>query len=171
MATPVRTPRSIEAAAVLLDRFAGIEQSIAAIENMRSAKLAETNAKADAAIAPLLRERTELEAKLSSWWSTAGPGLTEGKRKSIELGGCMIGSRAGRAGLALECSEKTAIARLTPLRWAKPLLRTRTTLDRIAVVKALAGTRGAELKALGFGLSEGAESVYIERVEQAGTLG
>lgn len=164
------TPRSIPAATRLLERYAELDGQLATVEGWRAQAIAQANASADTEAAPLLKELAGIRAAIEPWWSANAAALTDGKRKSIELGGCMIGSRTSRPTLTIAGDEKDVVAVLNGLRWAKPLLRVKVTLDRAAILKSLDGSRSAALAELGIGRSEPEEQFYVERAEQAGTL-
>jgi hypothetical protein len=170
MAT-VRTPRTIAAATKLLERFAELDGQIAAIEEQRKVELADVNAEADRLIAPFLPERDAILAKLQGWWVEAAPGLTDGKRKSIALGGCEIGSRSSPATLGVAGDEKLIAKALIKLRWARELVRVTIGIDRAAVLKSIDGVHAAQLAELGFSRVAGGEAVFVRRVRQDGTLG
>lgn len=167
----VRAPKSVKAATVLLERFAELDSEIAAIDAQRRLELAEANAEADRLIAPFLPERDAIVAKLQAWWAEAGPGLTDGKRKSIALGGCEIGSRTSPATLGIDGDEKAIAAKLVKMRWARELVRVAVGIDRAAVLKSIGGAHAQDLADLGFSKVEGAETVFVKRVRQDGTLG
>lgn len=162
-------PRTVEAATRLLEQFAELEGDLAEIEANRAACIADVNARCDTAANALIERREGLRSVLEPWWAKNAAALTEGKRKSIELGGCMIGTRAGRPCLGLVGKEDAAVERLKKLDWGQLLLRVKHTLDRAAVLKELAGEHGRTLKRIGFGIVPAAETFFVERVEQEGT--
>lgn len=170
MIPTIKTPRTLAAATGLAERFATLEGEIGLVEAGRNEAIARANADADSAIAPMLAERDALRDKLCVWWGKAGPELTDGKRKSITLGGCTIGSRSGRATLSLSVSDDDAIAALLALRGGKGFVRTKVSIDRTAVLKGLDGSFGASLGKIGFSRQPGEESFVLERAEQAGTV-
>jgi len=169
--TAIATPRTLEQATAIAERYALLDGQIAAIEADRQASIAAVNARCDVAANDLIAQRAVIEAKLKPWWEKNSDKLTEGKRKSIELGGCIIGSRAGKPSLGLIGKEDAAVAKLQKLPWAAGLLKTKTTLDRVAVLKALATDLGKSLRRMGFGVVPGEEKFLLERAEQGGTLG
>lgn len=166
----MRVPKTLAAATTLIERFAVVDAELEQIEAVRNAAIVAANQVADQAGADLVKELGELTTALSAWWPSAAPALTLGKRKSIELAGYNIGSKSGRASLAVEGDEDGVIAALGKLRWAKPLLRTKVSLDKAAILKALSGARGEDLGKLGLKRDDGAETFLIERVAQTGTL-
>lgn len=169
MAT-VRTPRTVAAATKLLERFAELDGEIAAIEAQRKVELADVNAEADRLIAPFLPERDAIVAKLQAWWVDAGSVLTDGKRKSIALGGCEIGSRASppSLGIAGDLDKVTSLLAKKP--WAGELIRRTESIDRAAVLKSIDGAHAKDLAKLGFSLVGGAETIFVRRVRQDGTV-
>lgn len=168
--TKVRTPRSTPAAQQLLERFAELDSAVAQSEATRSAALAATNAAYDGQQQPLLEEMAAIREALAGWWPSAELALTKGERKSIELGGCMIGTRAGRESLLIAGDEASVIEALRVLKWAKPFLREKITLDKRAVLKALPGPRGGALAELGLSRHLGRAEFFVARCDQAGTL-
>jgi phage host-nuclease inhibitor protein Gam len=168
--TQLRTPRSTTAATELLERYAVLDGQIAAIEANRRESIAAVNARADTAANDLMAQRDAIASKVQPWWQANAAELTEGKRKSIELGGCIIGSRSGRASLTLAGAEQDVVDVLSGLRWAKPLLRVKVSLDRAATMRSLDGKHAVTLAELGIARKEGDETFFIERVQQGGTL-
>lgn len=167
--TAVRTPKTVKAATALLEQFAMLGWQIDGIEDARNAAIVAANAAADKELEPLLKIRDDLLTKLEPWWFAAEAELTKGKRKSIELGGCMIGSRQGREGLAVAGDEKKAVEALQRRKWALPLLRVSTTLNRQAIFTSLDGVYAKQLKELGFGKAPGQVTFFVERTQQGGT--
>lgn len=166
-----RTPRTLKAATSMLERFAGVDGQIASIEEARRAELAKVNAAYDELAAPLLTEHVDLKAKLTSWWQNAGASLTQGKRKSMAIGGCEIGSRSSAATLGIEGDEKKITAALASKPWAQELVRTTTSIDRAAVLKSIDGAHAKDLARLGFSKIDGTDTPFVKRVQQGGTQG
>lgn len=163
-----RKPRSVAAATALAERFAELAGSIELIEAERCQAIAEANAEADKIAAPLLAERDRLYELLAAWWPGVAEQLTEGKRKSIELGGCLIGSRQGGDSLAVTGQEAAIVTALQREDWGKDLLKTKVTLDKAAVLKSLDGVYAKPLAKLGLARKPGEETVFVERAEQKG---
>lgn len=149
----IARPRTIAAATALLERFAVIDDALGAIEGTRNAAIATANAAADVAAEALISERGQIAAVLEAWW----------------LGGCEIGSKAGRASLEIAGDQQDVIGKLSVLRWAKPFLRVTTSIDRVAVLAAIDGPRKAAFAELGFSRKAGAETFYVQRAKQEGT--
>lgn len=165
----IKQPRTIEAATILLTRFAELQDQIIVIEGERSKAIADANAAADAQANDLLTERDAIATKIEPWFKAAGKQLLDGKRKSIELGGCMIGSRTGRDTLGIDGDEKAIVKVLEKRAWAKELLVTTTRIDKAAVFKSIDGAYKKQLKAMGFRKIAGDETFFVLRAEQSGT--
>lgn len=166
----IRAPRTVPAAIALCERFAVLEGQAAAIEATRNAAIAAANATADAAIAPIAAELDQIRPVLEAWWTQGGKALAQ-DRKTIELGGCNIGTKLGSPSLHFAFGDdKAAVAALSEARWSKTaLVRTSHDVDKPAVRKALSGTRAAALSAMGFSLRQ-SESFVLSRADQAGTI-
>jgi len=164
-----RTPRTVAQATELLGRYAERSAALAGIEAARNLELGRINAAADAEAGPLIAELDGLQASLQPWWATAGQALAPKGRKSMELGGCMIGSRKGKASLTIVGPEEDVVSVLSGLRWAKPLLRVKTSFNRSVVMSSLDGKHKLALAELGITRTEGDDQFFIEAVEQAGT--
>lgn len=166
-----RAPRTVEQATVLLERVALLDGEIATAEANREAAIAATNAIADTLVSPLLDERAKLVAVLEPWWAKAGAELTGGKRKTLVIGGCTIGTKAARAKLEYAGGDdKAALAALQECRWAKPYIRVSYAVDKVATTKGLTGKHAAGLAELGFSLSTPPETFVLERAGQDGTI-
>lgn len=168
--TALRLNAPIAAATVLAERYGALAGELATAEASRAAALAATNAVADTLTQPIVAEMDAIRAALEPWWARNGAQVTGGKRKSAELGGCMLGSRSGKAALVID-DEPSAKAALVKARWGKELLRTTVSVDKAAVLKALGGTLAKKLAAIGFAKSAPAETFFLERVEQPGVVG
>ncbi|BBC72909.1 conserved hypothetical protein [Altererythrobacter sp. B11] len=166
----VRAPRSVGAATKLCERFAVLEAAIADIEAERNKAIADANAVADSQAQGLIEEREQIREKMAPWWAANAAGLTEGKRKSIELGGCNLGTRSGRASLAVAGDEAAIAQKLAKRAWAAGLTRIKHSLDRAAILKVIAGEHRRQLAGLGLSRKDGEELFFLERAEQAGTL-
>ena len=120
---------------VELEREAALERLAAqdAIDRIRQQR--------DAALQVLEVEMADLFAGLKAWWEAGGKDeLAKGKR-SAELAGAKIGIRLTPPAVKLKRGVKLGdvVAWLGSLRWAraKDFLRTKTELDKQAVIKAV----------------------------------
>ena len=145
MTDPIRQPRTTEQAQALLEEYASLDGQVAEIEENRRACIADVNKRCDTAVHDLVVRRNEIVDKLEPWWAKASEGLTSGKRKSIELGGCVIGSRAGSASLAYDGpgTETLVALKLLKRKWAKGLYRVTVSLNKPAILAALSGPHKA----------------------------
>lgn len=168
MATP-RTPSSVKQATRLCELYAELDGQIAGIEADRNGSIAAINARADRALNDLIKQRDAIVEKLSPWWDEAAEDLTQGKRKSIELGGCQIGKREGKESLKVKGKPADIVSRLIKTRWGKNLVRISASLDKRAILKIIGGKRAAELQELGLTTEPGVETFFITRIEQEGT--
>jgi len=169
-ATPIHKPRSLKQAQRLCELYTELAGKVAAIEEERDAAIAAANARADELLAPLLQERDQIAEKVEPWFLEAKDELLDGKRKSIELGGCELGTRKGKAKLGIAGNKDDAVEKLGSLRWAKPFLKTTVSLDVPAISKGLLGKHGSKLHEEGFAIVAGIDVFYMKRTEQGGTL-
>lgn len=168
--TKVAIPRTVEAATELLARHSALEGQLALAEANRQSAIAATDAAADAITAPIAAELAALRGALESWWARAGAGLTGGKRKSVELGGCKVGTRTSAEKVEFTGGDdKAALAAVTD----SPLRASVTEIKRVLDKKAIAATlksktkARAALEALGFKLAGGIETFFVSRIDSA----
>lgn len=167
--TAIRQPRSVAAATELCERFAVLDGQIAAIEERRQADIAAVNADADRAATDLIAQRDAIAEKLAPWWAGAAAQLTGGKRKSIELGGCLVGTADARATLAVAGMEDAIALKLAKLRWGQAFVTVKVSLAKAPLLKATDGKRAGELAELGLTRKPGATAFFVKRAEQGGT--
>ncbi len=166
-----RQPRNAEQATALCGRYSHLAGELALVEATRTASIAAANKSADAEALPILDEMSVLAAKLEPWWATAGAGLVKKDQKSIELGGCMIGTKIAPASLAFPGTDKAALAKLLPEKWAKPYIRVTLGVNKVATLAALDGDKHAnQLKALGFSKSEPGDTFFVKAAAQQGAV-
>lgn len=157
-------PKSLPAATRLLERYAELDGHLSKAEECRATRISDINAAADAVVAPLVKERDDIAAALEPWWLDSGPSLAGGK-KSMELGGCLIGSRLSRPKLVHGFeSDDRATEAVRSTRWAKQATRVKYSLDRTATAKLLqlGGKAAADLSSLGFSIKQ-EECFFVER--------
>lgn len=78
----------------LLERFAQLAVELDLAEAARADGYAAVNSIADKIVLPIVTEMDEIRAVVKPWWKRNGANLLTGKRKTVELGGCMIGSKS-----------------------------------------------------------------------------
>lgn len=148
--------QSTAEAIAILGRYAQLQASIDARRADAEAKIAEIRAAVDGAIAPDEALLKSLFKQVQPWWTVNADELTQGKRKSIELGGCLIGHRTTTPKLKLaEITEGEAIESLKEQNF-DAYLRVIEELDKQALIKALgAGDEAAaKLRELGFEIAQ-----------------
>lgn len=165
-----RAPRTVEAGQRLLERYAEVVGRIAIVEAVRSEALARANQLADTEALPLVTEQEEITKLLGPWWDQHKFALLAKGRKSLELGGCEIGSRMGGAKLGLRGDEKEVVEQLRDERWAKPYLTVKVSLNRATTLAGLAGQHKTKLRELGFLSIAGGETFFIKPVQQQGVV-
>jgi hypothetical protein len=165
-------PKSQAGASRLLEEFADLAARIAQVENDRSDNIAAANTRADAAVAPMLERQATISASIESWWPAAAPHIANGK-KSVELGGCIIGTRKSKdkLGHSFESDDKAA-AELFKSRFRKHTTKLKVVLDKAGTLKLLqiGGKTGDAIAELGFSIEPGTDQFYIERVQQGRTI-
>lgn len=174
-----RAPQTTGQATELLARYSALDAQLAAHEAERQREIAGINAAADALVVPIAAKLRDIVKTLKPWWAASIDALTDGKRKSIELGGCVVGYRIsprkvthpyGRDDAAVE------VVRASP--YAQQVLRVSYSLDKPAILKLLesqgsedlridgdeiADTDPESLAALGFA-SKQTEEFFVDRV-------
>lgn len=153
-----------------LERFAELEGQLAELEEVRSAELADVHLRIDRETAPLRTARDKIASELQAWWDKRRAELLPAGRKSVVVAGVELGSRANRATLLVQGDENAVVEALGALRWAKPFLRSKVSIDRTAVLKALDGTRGPAFAELGFAKGGGDEEFFVRRAAQEGLV-
>jgi hypothetical protein len=165
----VTKPKSLDDATALIARVADIDGAIAAVEARRRRAIAKAGGAADAIVAPLIADRAALVAVIEPWFLKNKGTLLKGKRKSVELGGCSIGTRTEAKALEFaHGDDKAALAAVldAKLNGATRLVRL---LDKVAIKGFVEGKSkvGVALRGLGFKVGGGGEVFSIKRVDSA----
>lgn len=160
-----QAPQTLGEAIALLTKFSAISAGLDQIEVDRAESKAAIDAAADKLAAPMREGLKDMARQLKPWWSVAGGELTEGKRKSIELAGCLIGTRMPPPKLAWPGKVDGAIALLLDDPLLEEHVRTKLTLDKQSLLKALAAgdAKATRLLLLGFTRRQ-REEFFIDRV-------
>jgi len=168
----IRAPRSLTEAQRLCEQFAQLDGEIASIEEAREVAIAAANAEVDKDLIPLVTRRDAIAAKLGPWFMANRQQLLQGKRKSAELGGVVLGTRTGSGKVSVAGAIDAVIEKLRANRtFVRLYVRPKFELDKPEIRKGLEGKHGPALKALGLGFEPGEDTFYIERTGQAGTPG
>lgn len=171
MTAKPKTPRTSEAAIALLERYAKLDGQLLLIRGAREAAIAAATTAADTEALPIVAEMDLLRDALEPWWRKNAAELTRGKRKSIALGGCTIGTKLGKDTLSLKGDDfDAAAAALQAARWGKPYISIKVSVDKAAALKAIDGPHGARLAELGFSRKPGADAFFVAPIAQAGAV-
>jgi hypothetical protein len=128
-------PKSVAAATKVLEEYADLSARIVALDEDRQRSIAAANQRADVAAEPMLKRQEIILAALESWWPSAALAIANGK-KSVQLGGCMIGTRLSRKARA-RSRTTTKLAALFKTRHFKHATKLKYSLDRTSTLKLL----------------------------------
>lgn len=162
-----QAPQTIDEATALLGRYAEIVTSVETLRADADESIARIEAARDAIATPLEEEAKDIFSQLRAWWAVAGDAITEGKRKSAEIAGCLIGERTTTPKLALapRMTEASAIAWLE-LNSLFDLVRIKKTLDKPALLTALKADTILGRSLAGAGFSPGQKDEFF--IDRAG---
>lgn len=130
-------PQTLEEAVALLADYADILTGIEELRADADSSIAAIEAERDRMIAPLEQRAKDIFLQLRAWWGVAGDEITDGKRKSVELAGCMIGVRTTPKSVSIgKLKVGEAIGRLVSAGLAQ-LIRWKGELNKPEILKAL----------------------------------
>jgi phage host-nuclease inhibitor protein Gam len=129
-------PQTIDEATTAIAEYADIILGVEELRADADASIAAIQAERDRMIAPLEQRAKDLFLQLRAWWGVAAPSLTDGKRKSVELAGCVIGERTTPKSLKLPAKADESAALLVSAGLAQ-LCRHKMEVDKPAVLKVL----------------------------------
>ncbi|MCL9999225.1 MAG: host-nuclease inhibitor Gam family protein [Erythrobacter sp.] len=134
-------PADLAEATLMMGEFVAIDREVALEKLAAAAAIDKIEAQRDARLAELQAQAKPLFAGLKAWWEAGGKEeIAKGKR-SAALAGAKIGIRLTPPKVKFQRKVKAedVVAWLKGLRWtrAKDFLRTKTELDRQAVIKAV----------------------------------
>lgn len=181
-ATPAIT--SLDELVLRVGRFGALSAEIEGHVARANEQIAAIKANLETATAPMAAEMKAILKAAKPWWAANADQLTDGKRKSVELAGCLVGERLSKPALAYPKPEYHAVNLIEGRAWAA-LLRVKKELDKPAILKALAyqepGTDDGgldalideleaveirdTLRALGFGVDQ-KEEFFIARLAE-----
>lgn len=177
-----RAPQSLEAATALLARFAEVDATIEMLEARRAAGHARIDGRIDPKVVPLAAELKDIAKQLKPWWEANSEELTQGKRRSIELGGCQIGIRLSPPKVTHgHAKDGDAALALQGTAYAAGATKVTYTLDKPAILRILEEEAKAEpaptpvegepapppkLAGLGFAAKQ-ADEFFVDRLKGA----
>ena len=133
-----RAPQTQDQALALAVRFAAAATRIGELAARRASIIARVDAIVAASIVPLKAEQADIVKQLKPWFAANMDELTGGKRKSIELGGCVLGYRINPPKVAFAGgTDDQAVDALVSAELADELVRTTLALDKPAILKLL----------------------------------
>jgi phage host-nuclease inhibitor protein Gam len=97
----LEAPNTIEEATALLGEYAACLTQVESIRADADASIAAIQAARDGFLKPLDERMKDIFRQLRAWWAVAGEAITEGKRKSTEISGCLVGERTTPPKLAM----------------------------------------------------------------------
>lgn len=164
-----KTPKTLEGATALCERHAALSATVSDAEAVRQGELARVNAAADAELVPIINELDAISEALRLWWPKGGRALTGDKRKSVELGGCKIGTRADPEKIAFDGDEKAQLAAVETAKLNGVATTVKRVIDRSGILALLKkdGATAAKLRAAGFTIVGGGETFFIKRADSA----
>jgi phage host-nuclease inhibitor protein Gam len=168
-APKLAAPQTIEEATALLGDYAAKLTKAAKIRADADASIAAIQAARDEFLKPLEEGMKDLFRQLRAWWAVAGPAITEGKRKSAEIAGCIVGERTTTPKLALgNRKAEDWIADLLDDPDLTDFVRVKEELDRQALIKAIGDPKHAandKLLILGLRRSQ-TDEFFIDRAAE-----
>ncbi|WP_230630673.1 host-nuclease inhibitor Gam family protein [Sphingomonas sp. Leaf37] len=169
--TKLRINAPVDQATPLIERYAALGTELALADVARNDAITAANTAADRITVPIVDEMTAIREQLEPWWRRNAATLLPTKRKSMELGGCVIGSKTGSTSVTFALgNDELAASTLQAARWSKAYVRVKPSVDKAAVKTALAGKDGDKLRALGFGVTTPIETFILDRADQSGTV-
>jgi phage host-nuclease inhibitor protein Gam len=179
-------PQTIPAGVAMLARYAELGAGLDEITRSADRSKAAIDAHRDELASPVIAEMKAIQKAMKPFWEARKGEITGGKRKSVVLGGCEIGTRLGNPTLDYPkgTDEELICQLIDPLGfdWA---VREKLELDKLAILGALRlgeDELGNELDkadakalaGLGFAVKQ-TETFFIDRVTsepaEAATIG
>lgn len=132
-------PSTIDEAVKLLGYYSSILTQTEELRAQADVSIAAIEAQRDTLIAPFDAEAKDVFMRLRAWWAVAGDNMTEGKRKSIELAGCVVGIRTSTPALKLPKGAKgeDLAELLRDDEVGAPYASAKWSLNKPAIIKAL----------------------------------
>jgi phage host-nuclease inhibitor protein Gam len=120
-----------------LGRYAALSAQLETLAAEASAEVVAVKARLEAASAPLAAEMKAILLAAKPWWAANSEQLTDGKKKSVELAGCLIGERLSKPALGHPKPEHVALELLRGHGLAA-MIRVKEEMDKLAISRLLA---------------------------------
>lgn len=135
-------PQTIEEATAMIGEYMGLQHQITLLDEHHAADIQKIKDRRDNDIAPLDAKAKELFKQLRVWWSVEKDQMTDGKRKSIEIAGAIIGERTATPSFRLPRGIQMpefigSLIEALPIGVAQLFVRTKHSLDKQALIKSL----------------------------------
>lgn len=160
-------PQTIDQAVARISEYRDLLDKINELKADAATSIAQIEAARDEFAAPLEQRLKDVFRQLRAWWAVAAPELTDGKRKSITLAGCLIGERTTPPSLKHEGMKAEDLVDQLAELGLEELLRVTTKLDKAACIRAIGADDelGQLLAWLGARNHQG-EEFFIDRAEK-----
>lgn len=139
--TAAPAPADLAEATLMLGEYVAIDREIALEQLAAETAIDRIKSQRDARLAELKAQAQPLFTGLKAWWEAGGKDEVAKGKRSAELAGAKIGIRLTPPAVKLKRGVKLGdvVEWLGSLRWirARDFLRTKTELDRQAVIKAV----------------------------------
>lgn len=163
--TKLDAPQTMEEATALLFEHLDLARRAETLRADADASIAQIEGVRDALLGPVEEALKASFLQLRTWWTANRLELTDGKRKSIELAGALIGERTTPPSLKLErgLTLGTLVEKLLAAGW-DDLIRVKRSADKPAILKRLAGDHAREVAAIGVSIHQ-ADEFFIDRAK------
>ncbi len=136
--TTVDAPTTIEEATALLSLYAAHLTSIEKLKADADTSIAAIEGARDEFVKPLEEAMQDMFLRLRSWWAVAGGHITDGKKKSAEIAGLLLGIRTTTPALKLPkgMTVEQLVAKLEEFHLSQFVVVTKKA-DKQGLIKAL----------------------------------
>jgi phage host-nuclease inhibitor protein Gam len=130
-------PQTVEEAVAKIAEYRDLVDKQEELKTDAASSIALIETARDEFIAPVKVRADDIFLQLRAWWGVAAPAMTDGKRKSVELAGCVIGERTTPPSLKHKGMKAAdLIGDLADIGMGE-LLKVTTTLDKQACIRAI----------------------------------
>jgi phage host-nuclease inhibitor protein Gam len=169
-AASLDAPQTIEQATQLLADYALCLTQAEQIRADADAAIAEIQSARDGWLKPLDERMKTIFGQLRTWWAVAAPHLTDdGKRRSVEIAGCIIGHRTSTPRLDLGGAKAEDLVQMLLRDGLQDVIRTKHDLDKQTILRELGRLPLEELgeRLTSYGLSRRQrDEFFIDRASE-----